>query len=255
MATALITGASAGLGAEYAKLFAHDKHHLLLVARRRDRLEALAAELARTHAVRVYVLDADLGSAAGVEKVLAEVERLTLDIEFLVNNAGFGSTSAFAEADPARELEMVQLNVATPLALTRALLPSMIARKRGRVLNIGSMAGFQPGPFMATYYASKAFVNCFTEALAFELRGTGVTATVSCPGAIATEFAKVAGIENSRLFQMGAAPASEVARQGYAAMMAGKAMVIHGLKNKLTVQALRVSPRAAVTRIASKLNR
>ena len=186
MATALITGASAGLGAEYAKLFAQDKHDLLLVARRRDRLEALAAELARAHAVRVYVLDADLGSAAGVEKVLAEVERLTLDIEFLVNNAGFGSTSAFAEADPARELEMVQLNVATPVALTRALLPSMIARKRGRVLNIGSMAGFQPGPFMATYYASKAFVNCFTEALAFELRSTGVTATVSCPGAIAT---------------------------------------------------------------------
>ena len=255
MATALITGASAGLGAEYAKLFAHDKHDLLLVARRRDRLEALAAELARAHPIRVYVLDANLSSAAGVEKVLAEVERLTLDIEFLVNNAGFGSTSAFAEADPTRELEMVQLNVATPVALTRALLPSMIARKRGRVLNIGSIAGFQPGPFMATYYASKAFVNCFTEALAFELRGTGVTATVSCPGAIATEFPKVAGIENSRLFQMGAAPASEIARQGYAAMLAGKAMVIHGLKNKLAVQALRVSPRAAVTRIASKLNR
>src|SRR5262245_2306872 len=255
MATALITGASAGLGAEYAKLFAQDKHDLLLVARRRDRLEALAAELARAHAVRVYVVDADLGSAAGVEKVLAEVERLTLDIEFLVNNAGFGSTSAFAEADLAREIQMVQLNVAAPVALTRALLPSMIARKRGRVLNIGSTAGFQPGPFMATYYATKAFVNSFTDALAWELAGTGVTATVSCPGATATEFAGHAGNDSSLLFRMGAADSATVAGEAYQASMAGKRMVVHGMLNRMAAQSVRVSPRSMALALAARMNR
>src|SRR5205814_4814102 len=133
--------------------------------------------------------------------------------DFLVNNAGFGTHGAFAELDPARELEEVQLNVSSVVALTRALLPGMIARRRGRILNVGSTAGFPPGPYMAVYYASKAFVNSFTEALWYELRGTGVTATVSCPGATATEFAEVAGNKSSLLFRLGAASATTVARQ------------------------------------------
>jgi short-subunit dehydrogenase len=252
--TALITGASAGLGAEYAKLFAADGHDVVLVARRRDRLEELASELAKRHGVRTHVIAADLAAPDGAARVIAEVERLGVEIDFLVNNAGFGSTGAFVGLDGARQLEMVQVNVATVVALTRALVPAMVARRRGRVLNIGSTAGFQPGPFMAVYYASKAFVNSFTEALDYELHGTGVTATVSCPGATATEFSAVADSTRSRLFQLGAARADAVARQGYRAMMAGKPMVVHGFRNRFMLQLLRVSPRAAVRAIAASLN-
>jgi len=251
---ALITGASAGLGTEFAKLFARDKHDVVLVARRRDRLEALAQELSKAHGVKAYAVAADLGAPDGPRRALDETRRLGLQIGYLVNNAGFGTTGPFAELDPARELEMVQVNIVALMTLTRELLPPMIQRKRGRILNIGSTAGFQPGPFMAAYYASKAFVNSFTEALSYELRGTGVTATVSCPGATATEFSSVAGNDMSRLFRMGAASAAKVAREGYQAMMAGRAVVVHGAKNKLAVQLLRVSPRAAVRAVAASLN-
>jgi short-subunit dehydrogenase len=254
MGTALITGASSGLGAEYAKLFAADKHDLILVARRRDRLEALARELSSAHGVKAQVLAADLAAHDGAARVVEEVARLGIEIDFLVNNAGFATSGAFAELDAARELEMIQVNVTSLVALTRAFLPPMLARRRGRILNIGSTAGFPPGPFMAVYYASKAFVNSFTEALWYELRGSGVTATVSCPGATATEFAQVAGKQSSLLFRLGAASPATVARQGYGAMMKGKAMVIHGLKNKLTVQSLRISPRALARAIAASLN-
>jgi uncharacterized protein len=251
---ALITGASAGLGTEYAKLFARDKHDVVLVARRRDRLEALAQDLGKAHGIKAHPVAADLGAPDGPRRVLDEVRRLGVEIGYLVNNAGFGSTGPFAELELGRELEMVQVNIVALLTLTRELLPGMLARKRGRILNIGSTAGFQPGPFMAVYYASKAFVNSFSEALSYELRGTGVTATVSCPGATATEFSSVAGNDMSRLFRMGAASAASVAREGYKAMLAGKPAVVHGARNKLGVQLLRVSPRAAVRAVAASLN-
>lgn len=253
--TALITGASSGLGAEYARLFAADRHDVVLVARRRERLEALAGELEKTPGLRAHVVAANLAAADGVTRVVDEVRRLGVDIDFLVNNAGLGATGGFAELDAARELEMLQVNITALVALTRAFLPAMLARKRGRILNIGSTAGFQPGPFMAVYYASKGFVNLFTEALSYELRDTGVTATVSCPGATATEFAGRAGNDRSRLFHMGVASAPVVARQGYRAMMAGRPMVVHGLKNRLAVQLLRVSPRATVRALVAGLNR
>jgi short-subunit dehydrogenase len=256
MGIALVTGASAGLGTEFARLFAADGHDVVLVARRRDRLDALAAELAGGEKpVRTHVIALDLAAPGAVKQLAAELARLGLEIDFLVNNAGFGASGAFHSADETRQLEMVQVNVNTLVALTRALLPGMVARGRGRVLNIGSTAGFQPGPFMAVYYASKAFVNSFTEALWYELKGTGVTATVSCPGATATEFGEVAGNDKSRLFMMGAARADLVARQAYRAMHAGRAMVVHGAKNKLAVQSLRVSPRATVRAIAGALNK
>ncbi|HYS08411.1 MAG TPA: SDR family oxidoreductase [Myxococcales bacterium] len=254
MGTALITGASAGLGAEYAKLFAADKHDLILVARRRDRLETLARELTASQGVKARVVPADLGAADGATRVIEEVTRLGVDVDFLVNNAGFGTSGAFAELELARQLEMIQVNVTSLMTLTRAFLPAMLARRQGRILNVGSTAGFPPGPFMAVYYASKAFVNSFTEALAYELRGTGVTATVSCPGATATEFAGIAGNSRSLLFRLGAAPAATVAKEGYRAMMKGKPMVIHGLKNKLTIQSLRISPRAVARAVAASLN-
>ena len=251
---ALITGASAGLGLEYAKLFAADRHDVVLVARRRDRLDALAKELESARRVRAHVIAADLGTPDGPRRVLDELRRIGVEVEFLVNNAGFGSSGPFAALDLARELEMIEVNISSLLVLTHELLAGMLARRSGRILNIGSTAGFQPGPFMATYYASKAFVNSFTEALSYELRGTGVTATVSCPGATATEFSAVAGNDRSRLFRMGAASPRVVAREGYRAMMAGKPIVVHGVKNKFGVQLLRVSPRAAVRAVAASLN-
>jgi hypothetical protein len=252
---ALVTGASAGLGTEFAKLLAAGGHDVVLVARRRDKLDELAADLEKRHSVRCHVVAEDLAERGAPERILAEVAKRNLTIEILVNNAGFATTGAFAESDTRRELDLIEVNVAALVHLTRLFLPGMIERKSGKILNVGSTAGFVPGPFMADYYASKAFVNSFTEALAVELRGTGVTATVSCPGATATEFARVAGNENSRLFKMGQMGAHEVAKHAYDAMMRGRVVAIPGLKNKFSIQSLRFSPRAAARWLAGSLNR
>ena len=252
---ALITGASGGLGAEFARLFAADGHDLVLVARRRDRLEALAAELGANRGVAAHVVVADLAEPQGVAQVLSEVERLGLAITYLVNNAGFGTNGAFADSRQDRELALLQVNNAAPLALTRALLPAMVRHRYGRILNIGSTAGFQPGPYMATYYASKAFLNSFSEALTCELRGTGVTVTLSCPGTTATEFATVAGSRNSHLERFAHAAPAAVAREAYEAMMAGRPLVVHGLANRAGVQLLRLAPRGAVRAVVAFINR
>lgn len=253
--TALVTGASAGLGRDFARLFAADGHDVVLVARRRERLEELAREIGGASGVQAHVLPLDLSDREAPRRCVDELRARGLAIDFLVNNAGLGTNGPFADADPAKQLEMIQVNVTTLVELTRLLLPDMIARKRGRILNVGSTAGFQAGPFMAVYYASKAFVNSFSEALAYELAGTGVTTTVSCPGATETEFAGHAGNDSTLLFKLGAADSMSVAREAYAAMMAGRTMVVHGFTNKLGVQALRVSPRAVVVGLAARLNR
>jgi short-subunit dehydrogenase len=256
MATALITGASAGLGLEYAKLFAADRHDVVLVARRKDRLDALAKELSAAHGVKVDVIAADLMEPSAPSRILDEVARRGLEIEFLVNNAGFGISGAFCGSDAARERGMIEVNITALVVLTRALLPAMVTRSKGRVLNIGSTAGFLPGPYMAGYYASKAFVNSFTEALAFELAGTGVTATVSCPGPTTTEFAAVAGSDQTKLFKKaGAMNAAEVAAEGYRAMHAGTPIVIHGVQNKLGAWSVRFAPRRLALSIAAGLNK
>ncbi|MEZ4225615.1 MAG: SDR family oxidoreductase [Polyangiaceae bacterium] len=253
--TALITGASAGIGRELAQIFAREKTNLVLVARRRDRLESLSQELMAEHGIAALVVDEDLADPASPARVVEAVGREGWVIDFLVNNAGFGTNGSFAELDLERELAQIQVNVTSLVHMTRLVLPQMLARGRGRILNIGSTAGFQPGPFMAVYYASKAFVNHFTEALWYELKGTGVTATVSCPGATATEFAGIAGNDKSKLFQMGAASPAHIAREAHRAMMQGKPMVVHGLKNKIGLQSLRISPRAAVRNLAATLNK
>lgn len=252
--TALITGASAGLGRCFARFFAGDGYDVVLVARRRDRLEELAAELGKK-GCRATVIAEDLGNAAAPARIFSAVREKGIEIEFLVNNAGFGTSGDFANLDLAREMEMVQVNVNALAQLTGLFLPAMVKRRSGRILNIGSTAGFQPGPGMATYYASKAFVNSFTEALAHELRGSGVHATVSCPGATDTEFGEVAGNDKSILFRLGTATAETVARQAYDAMMAGRPMIVHGLTNKIAAQSLRVSPRAVVRSLVASLNK
>ena len=197
----------------------------------------------------------DLGERDAARRLVDELGTRSLTVDFLVNNAGLGTNGPFAATDLASQLAMIQVNVTTLVELTHRLLPGMLERRRGRILNVGSTAGFQPGPGMAIYFATKAFVNSFTEALSYELSGSGVTATVSCPGATETEFAAHAGNASSLLFKLGAADSMGVAREGYAAMMAGQAMVVHGLVNKLGVQALRVSPRALATGLAARLNR
>ena len=253
MATALITGASAGIGRELAHLFAADGHDLLLVARRLPELEALCSELAGRHGVKARAVACDLGSPSALSQLLLEVRGLELD--YLVNNAGFGSVGSFAELPAEREAAMVELNVSAVVRLTREVLPGMLARRKGSVLNLGSTAGFQPGPYMATYYATKAFVVSFSEALAYEVRGTGVSVTVSCPGPTMTEFGALSGVDRLRLFEHGVASAASVARGAYRAMLRGRPMVIHGLKNWLLVQSLRISPRALVRAITALLNR
>src|SRR5438309_729212 len=252
---ALVTGASAGLGSEYAKLFAADGHDGVRVARRRDRLDAIAKELREARGRQAHVIAADLSSPDAAGQVVDEVRRLGLQIHFLVNNAGFGTSGPFAEIDLHRSLEMIQVNIVSLLTLTRAFLQEMIARKSGRILNVGSTAGFQTGPFMAAYYASKAFVNSFTEALWYELRGTGVTATVSCPGATATEFAQVAGNDKTPLFKSGVMSARAVAENAYRAMMRGKTLSIAGFSNKLKIASLRLAPRGMARNMAAGLNK
>jgi uncharacterized protein len=253
---ALVTGASSGLGAEFARLFAADHCDLVLVARRRHRLEFLAAELEAAHGIETHVIIADLSETAGVASAVTEVEGLGLAITYLINNAGFGVRGAFAGSEQDRQLAMVGLNVAAPLALTRALLPAMTARGRGRILMVSSAAGFAPGPYMATYHASKAFLNSFGEALSAELRKTGVTLTVSCPGRTATEFAAVAGERPGLLERLiPGASAAAVAREAYGAMMAGRPLIVHGRANRVGIALLRLAPRSVVRTATALINR
>lgn len=253
MAQALITGASAGIGRELSRQFAADGHDLVLVARRLPELTALCAELRERHGVNARALACDLSSPSALDGLLTELAEL--EVEYLVNNAGFGSVGAFAEQAPEREAAMVELNVSAVVRLTAVVLPGMLARGHGRILNIGSTAGFQPGPYMATYYATKAFVNSFSEALAHELRRSGVSVTVSCPGPTLSEFGAVSGVDKTRLFSMGAVPAASVARAAYRAMQRGQAMSVHGFRNWLLVQVVRLSPRRIVRAVTGFLNR
>jgi short-subunit dehydrogenase len=253
---ALITGASAGLGEQFARCFARDGHDVILVARTASRLEALATKLEQEHQVKAHVLAADLSRAEEPQRIFEEVRARKLEVEFLVNNAGYGSSGPFLEQDLTREAEMVEVNCTALLKLTHLFARPMRERGSGRILNVASTAGFQPGPYMATYYATKAFVVSFSEALAHELKGTGVTVTCHCPGATQTEFASRAGNEKSKLFQRsGVATAPEVAQDAYSAMMKGRVLAIHGFVNWLAAASVRITPRGVVRSIAASLNR
>ncbi|SEU35987.1 SDR family NAD(P)-dependent oxidoreductase [Stigmatella erecta] len=253
---ALITGASAGLGEQFAERFAQGGHDVILVARTASRLEALATRLEQAHGGKVHVLPADLARPEAPARIFEEVRARGLEVEYLVNNAGFGSSGAFLDQAVEREAEMVEVNCTALLKLTHLFAQPMRARRSGRILNIASTAGFQPGPYMATYYATKAFVVSFSEALAHELRGTGVTVTCHCPGATHTEFASRASIEKTRLFQRpGVAAAPDVAADAYAAMMKGRVLAVHGLVNWLGTVGVRFGPRALVRSIAASLNK
>ncbi len=259
--TALITGASFGIGLELARIFAREGYNLVLVARSADKLRQLAAELEKAYGARSLILAVDLTEPGAPAYVLDQTTRADIQVDVLVNNAGFGQYGLFAENDLEECLRQIQLNVTTLTHLTRLYLPAMIERakvettterKSGGILNVASTAAFQPGPLMAVYFATKAYVLHFSEALANELDGSGVTVTTLCPGATATEFHKRANATGMKLLKFGAMDARTVAEDGYRGLVAGKTVVISGFKNWLLAQSVRFSPRRIVTAIARK---
>jgi uncharacterized protein len=253
--TILITGASSGIGLELAKCFAADGCRLVLVARNMEALETLAKELRKSHQTDAIVLPADLSSPESPKRILAELSAQKITVDVLVNNAGFGALGTFAELSLPRQLEMLQVNITALTGLTGLFLPGMIERKRGGILNVGSVAGFQPGPGMAVYYATKAFVLSFTEALAEELAGSGLSIFVLCPGPTETNFSQVARANKARLFKARKMSAAAVARAGHRAFRAGKVIAVPGGSNKLLVLSGRLAPRAVVRKIAKYYNR
>ena len=252
---ALITGASSGIGLELARLAALDGHPLVLVARSTDRLAALAAELEGEHGVACTVVTADLADPGAPQRVFAACAAAGIEVEVLVNNAGFGGHGRFAETPLRTELDMVQVNVTALVHLTKLLVAGMVERGRGRILNLASTAAFQPGPLMAVYYASKAFVLSFSEAIANELAGTGVTVTALCPGPTRSEFHRRAEIEGARVASgwVKMMDAASVAGVGWSAMKRGRRVVVPGLMNKAGVHAIRLAPRRVATGIIRRL--
>ena len=250
--TVLITGASSGIGLELARLFAADKSNLVLVARSQDKLETLAQEL-RRDGVQVLVLPKDLTDPAAPQEIFDHLTSQGIAVDVVVNNAGFGAIGSVADLPVERQLDMIQVNVTALTHLTRLFLPGMIERGRGGILNVGSTAGFQPGPNMAVYYATKAFVLSFTEALAEELVGSGIKVTCLAPGATATGFGADSGMESPSCSGSGTMDAKTVAQVGYRGFRRGKVIVIPGLKNKLGAFAVRLGPRFVVRKVVKWL--
>ena len=245
---ALITGASSGIGAAFAKRLASDRYDLILVARNKERLGELAAHLSERHEVQVTALPADLTKTASlrkVERAIAADEGL----EVLINNAGFGTMGRFAELDVDREEEEVRLNALALLRLTHAALPGMIARRRGAVINVSSMAGMQPAPTNATYAATKAFVNAFTESIHEELRGSGVQVQALCPGFTRTEFQERAGIDVSGIPEIAWMEADEVVEASLSGLRRGEVVCVPGVLNRLLATAVAAIPRPITRQI------
>jgi uncharacterized protein len=247
--TALVTGASTGIGRELVQRLAADGFDLILVARQREALESVAAPW-RAQGRTVDVLPTDLAQPGATHSLFSQVKQLGRPVDVLINNAGFGSSGAFHEIQDGKDAGLLQLNVVALTELCRLFLPDMVARKQGRILNVASLAAFQPGPYMAAYCASKAYVLSLSEAINGELCGTGVTVSALCPGPVPTEFQKRAECEKSPLFRGKMLDAATVARIGYRGMMKGKAVILPGWKTKLMAFSVRLAPRSAVVAIA-----
>lgn len=251
--TALITGSSSGIGYEFAHMFAQNNYDLVLVARTKKKLLEIKDELAKKYNVSVAVIVQDLSTPAAPYDVVRQLQRKSIVINVLVNNAGFSAYGEFTQADSAITHDIIQVNIASLTHLTRLLLPSMQEAGSGKILNVGSTGSFGPCPMQAVYCATKAYVLSFSEALSEELIGSGITVTAVCPGATKTEFANRAQAHNTKLFRGNIMTARRVAEIGYKACMQGKRVVITGFKNNLLVFASRFTPRAVVTKIAKKL--
>ncbi len=258
---ALVTGASAGIGAEIARELAKRGHGVVLVARRKDRLDQLAAELRSAYGVRAETLGCDLSKPSARDRLPGRVSSLELDVEVLVNNAGFATGGPFAESDPERELEQVRVLVEAPVALTSAFLPAMVRRGRGAILNVASTAGMQPLPYSAGYSAAKAYVLTFSEALHQEVRGAGVTVTALAPGPVDTEFWdqagwQVGGRSFEKAFPTPVKPsAQDVARAGVSGLAGGRRVVVPGLSMRAGMLAARYVPHAVKLPVIEKVMR
>jgi uncharacterized protein len=249
--TALITGGSGGIGYELAKLFAKDHCNLVLVARSGPKLAQVADDLQRQFGIVVKPVALDLADLAAPQLLFDQLRSESIAVDILVNNAGYGKLGDFAEVPLEESMGQIQLNVSALTYLSKLFLGPMLERGSGKILNVASTAGFQPGPRMAVYYASKAYVISFSQALANELADKGITVTCLCPGATATEFAARAGNDKSRLFkQFRPMDAKTVALKGYRGLVAGKTLVVPGWRNWLVIQSLRISPRKVVTAVS-----
>ncbi len=251
--TALVTGASSGIGLEICRALAEQGFDLILVARNEAKLAELAGELAEQHPIDAKPFAADLTQPGAAQQIYDKLASQATHVDVLVNNAGFGAHGAFVELALQRQLDMIAVNITALTALTRLFLPNMRARRRGRILNVASTAAFQPGPNMAVYYASKSYVLSFSEALAEELTGSGVSVTCLCPGPTKTAFATGAEMEGSLLFRLLPSDARGVARQGVAAMLAGKRLIVPGILNKVMAFSVRLTPRPLILKIVKRL--
>lgn len=245
---ALVTGASAGLGVEFARQLSKKGHRLVLAARRKERLDDLAKELGNARAVAM-----DLSKKDAAARLMADLETHGETVDLLVNNAGFGLIGRFAELDSKRLRQMIDLNVTTLTDLCRAVAPAMIGRGSGAIINVASTAAFQPGPNMAVYFATKAFVLSLTEALHEELAPSGIHVTCLCPGPTRTEFGDVAGFGGNGLFDKVAMNSAEVVEAGLSGLDKNKAVVVPGVVNKLTANSGRFAPRFLVRKIAGAI--
>ena len=255
MATVLITGASGGIGLELARLFAKDGYDIVLTARSEDKLKVIKKELEGEYSVSAYVFPCDLAEPDAALRIREFTDASGIIVDVLVNNAGFGDCADFAQGEWQKQYDMVRLNIVALMQLTRVYLPEMKERKSGRILNVASVASFCAGPGMSVYYASKAFVRSFSEAVAEEVRGEGVTVTALCPGPVRTGFEKAANLEGSRMFTLlHAADARKVALCGYRALMKGRTLVYYGITAKAMSLLVRALPRAACRKVAKKVN-
>lgn len=253
--TALITGASSGIGKALAATFAQDGWNLVLAARSVNKMQALAGELSQRHGITATVIRADLETGEGAAQLHADVKQRGIVISALVNNAGFAASGPFKDSELTTGLAMMQLNMTTVVVLTRLFMPDLLAA-RGKLLNVASTAAFQPGPYMAIYYATKAFVLSFSEALASELEGTGVTVTTLCPGPTASDFWNKSGLQEIGLVKGKKLPTADaVAVAGYRAMKRGERVFIPGIMNRLMTQSTRIMPRRLLAIIVSRMNR
>jgi short-subunit dehydrogenase len=250
---ALVTGASSGLGADFARELARRGAALTVVARREDRLRSLQQELAGAHGAEVEVVALDLNQAGAPDRLLAEVQARRRPVDVLVNNAGFGLYGPFSELAWERERAMLELDVIVPVHLTKLFLPGMLERRRGWVLNVASIGAYQPSPLYASYSAAKSFILNFTEALSYELRGSGVAATVVSPGVVATEFLQVAGQRPTRYQRLARMDSPSVARIGVDAMLKGRPSLVPGRFNAASVWSNRLLPRRASAALAHRL--
>ena len=252
--TALITGASNGIGLELAKVHASKGGDLVLVARNKSKLEELKKHLESQYKVSVYTIGKDLSADNSAQEIYEETTKQNIKIDFLINNAGFGDFGMFTETDWSKEIRMINLNITTLTLFTKLYLQDMVKRGSGKIMNVASTASFQPGPTMAVYCATKAYVLSFTEAVSNEVSKKGVTITALCPGATETGFQAAGGMDESKLFKNKKLPsAKDVAEYGYNSMIKGRTVAIHGMMNNIMANSVRFIPRALVLKVSRKM--